>query len=256
MYQVSPESSQHEFLDLWDAAKAHLDLQVDGGIRFWLCMWPWPSAIEHHCFRLGNQIFLIRVVDADGRIEGPGSLASMRAAARGLRAHFCLLPMKRSRMDGRWLADRGGWGLVSAQTGQPVDPVALVTEQAVVMTDWEVHHFAVGALRHALKEHGRMVTGWHCDPRVFPTIWFSTQSEEQQWIVVRAARYPKTPSKPRHWRSIVEQCRANSSRGHFQPVVISCDSKAEEMIPTLGPLLRGHPLQAFYPEAGMPSWAG
>lgn len=255
MYRVEPEPARDEFQELWEASRAHLDRQVDGGVRFWLRMWPWPSALEHHCFRLGNQIFVVRVVDADGRADGPGSAASIRAAARSLRGQACLLPMKRSLGDGHWEAILEGWGLECARTGRPVDPAALVTGDDVLMSDWEVHHFAVSAVKQALWDHGRKVTSWHSDPRVYPTIWFSTQDGGQEWIVVRASRYPKTPPRVRHWNAIVEQCAASSARGHFVPVVVSRETLNEVMTPEPGLLLRGHPLQAFFVGAGPPLWA-
>jgi hypothetical protein len=255
MYRINPHSASTEFVALCAAARAHLENQVDGGIRFWLRLWPQASAIEHLCFRLGNQVFVVRVLDVHGQIDGPGDLASLRATARGLHAHPCLLPMRRSSLTGEWVADSPSWGLVCARSGRPVHPVELVTEDEVVVSDWEVHHFATQATLHALAQSGLAISSWHADPRVFPTIWFSRPDGEQGWIVVRAARYPLTPKKPRQWRAIVKACTPEGTQGHYLPVLVSADNNEVQMTPTSGPLLRGHPLQAFFLGPGAAPWA-
>jgi hypothetical protein len=37
------------------------------------------------------------------------------------------------------VADKPGWGLLDAETRNPVDPAALVTDEKIEMTPWEVH---------------------------------------------------------------------------------------------------------------------
>jgi hypothetical protein len=38
-------------------------------------------------------------------------------------------------------------GLVDAQTGRPINPVALVNDELIEMTDWELQDFAVQIVR-------------------------------------------------------------------------------------------------------------
>jgi len=62
------------FFGCWQAVGEHLDRQVDSGIRSWLRAHPYPPFLEHLSFRLGNQLFFVRVEDVDGNVEGtPGA---------------------------------------------------------------------------------------------------------------------------------------------------------------------------------------
>lgn len=74
------EMSESYFL-CWKAAGIHLSKQVDGGSRSWLRARPYRPFLEHLSFRLGNQLFFVRVEDVDRTVEGPGSLRGLAAAA-------------------------------------------------------------------------------------------------------------------------------------------------------------------------------
>ena len=83
MYTIELQKMSPQFLDCWKAAGNHLNRQVQDGIQSWLRAHPFPPFLEHLSFRLGNQLFFIRVEDIDQDIEGPGSLAGLNTIADG-----------------------------------------------------------------------------------------------------------------------------------------------------------------------------
>ena len=89
MYKVETQEMSDEFSTCWKAAGTHLSKQVDGGIQSWLRAHPYPPFLEHLSFRLGNQLFFIRVEDVDGKIQGPGSLLGLHAAAKSANGQTC-----------------------------------------------------------------------------------------------------------------------------------------------------------------------
>lgn len=236
MQEVTPA-----FLDCWRAAGAHLNNQVQDGIQSWIRAHPYPPFLEHLSFRLGNQLFFVRVEDVDGVVEAPGSLLGLQAAAVGNGGHACVMSMRRTR-TGEWLPDRPGWGLVDSETGKAVDPVFLVSDEMLEMTDWEIHDTAVQVVRDYLLKQGHELMSWQGNPSVDPAIWFIGDSKGPEWVVVRAARFPeKEAMRPTNWLAIVSGCKRMSHIGHFASVaLVSTDqpfaSEAERAVP----LWRGH----------------
>ena len=65
MHEIEMQEISPEFLKCWHAAALHLNKQVQGGIQAWLRNNPYPPFLEHLSFRLGNQLFFVRVEDID-----------------------------------------------------------------------------------------------------------------------------------------------------------------------------------------------
>lgn len=61
MHNIEMQEMSPDFLKCWQAAGMHLDKQVQGGIKSWLRAHPYPPVLEHLSFRLGNQLFFVRV---------------------------------------------------------------------------------------------------------------------------------------------------------------------------------------------------
>ena len=126
MYDIEMHDVSEEFARCWQAAGRHIQMQMQGPFRSWLKATLIPPFLEHLSFRLGNQLFFIRLGDVDGKLEIPGSLEGLQSIADGCKGHACLMPMHRQ--AGRWPPDASGWGLLDAQTGGIFDPVALVSD--------------------------------------------------------------------------------------------------------------------------------
>ena len=206
MHDIEMQEMTPEFGQLWQAAGRHLNSQVQDGIRTWMRAEASPPFLEHLSFRLGNQLFFIRVEDAERRVLGPGTLSGLHMVADGNRGHACILEM-RQEPNGSWTATREGWGLVDASTGVLIDPLDLVSDEKIEMTDWEVHDMAVQVVRNSLKEQGYQLMSWQSNPDVDPAIWFVGESDRPEWVVVRGVRYPeKQASRPDNWESIAAGC--------------------------------------------------
>lgn len=237
-----------EFLKCWQAAGDHLNKQVQGGIQSWLRAHPYPPFLEHLSFRLGNQVFFVRVEDAEKRVDGPGSLRGLLSVADGCKGQACILPMKKKFLGGAWVAERGGWGLVDARNGASVDPVMLITDRKVEMTDWELQDFAVQVIRIQLEKDGYQLMSWQGNPGVDPAIWFVGKSKRPEWVVVRAVRYPLSHvARPANWGAIAAGCAHMSSLGHFAQVAFAstdqpCQVEGEISVP----LWRGHGVHVRY----------
>ena len=70
---------------------AVLTRQVQGPLHSWLKANLNPPFLEHLSFRLGNQLFFIRIEDVDDKLEVPGSRDGIRAIADGCKGHACLM---------------------------------------------------------------------------------------------------------------------------------------------------------------------
>jgi hypothetical protein len=104
MYDIEMNEMPEAFFLCWKAAGIHLSKQVDSGIKMWLRAHPYPPFLEHLSFRLGNQLFFVRVEDIDGHVKGPGSAQGHVTAAQLANGRACTLPMRRRFPDAEWVA--------------------------------------------------------------------------------------------------------------------------------------------------------
>lgn len=239
MYEIESPEVSDEFARCWQAAGRHIAARAQGPIS-WLKATLTPPYLEHLSFRLGNQLFFVRIEDVDNELDVPASRTLLMHIVEGCKGRPCLMPMRRR--GGTWTPEAAGWGLIDARTGTPVDPVALVSDERIEMTDWEVHDAAVQVVRDHLARVGKKLMSWTGDPRIDPTIWF-VGDNGPEWVVVRAVRYPApTASPPADWAKLVECCAPLGKVGHFASVSLASAEDAfdpDRIIPP-EPLWRGH----------------
>jgi hypothetical protein len=244
MIEIELQWASEEFRRCWAAAGRHLDSCVPG-LR-WLKADLSPPFLEHLSFELGNQAFFVRVEDTDGILDAPGIRGGLLAIATGCNGHPCLLPMRRNGSE--WAPEYPGWGLVNARTGAPIDPVALVTDQQIEMTNWELQDFAVQVVSSQLQKEGREVTLRQGNPDVDPSIWFVGDSGPE-WVVVRAVRYPELQADPPiNLREVAENCSSRGKVGYFASVGVASADDAFDPSGTIPPvpLWRGRPMVLRY----------
>lgn len=233
-----------EFEDLWMAAGRHLQSCVEGGLNTWLRVHRSPPFLEHLSFRLGNQLFFIFLVDIDRVVTSPGSLRSLQHVTQACGGIPCLMPMERTPGSKEWQPVQSGWGLIHAVTHEAIDPPSLVTDEAIVMTDWELQDFAVNVVRKNLEDAGHALMSWNADPDVSPNVWFIGASGRPEWVVVRAARYPaRDASRPPNLSCLNLSHNGQPSIGYFASVTfVNAEDPFDPMAATTGnylPLLRG-----------------
>ena len=93
MHNIEMHQASDEFAKCWQAAGLNLSDRGDGRVD-WLRADLVPPFLEHLSFRLGNQLFYVRLVDVDGRLKTPGNHSGLQAVADGFRGLACLIPMK------------------------------------------------------------------------------------------------------------------------------------------------------------------
>jgi hypothetical protein len=235
------------FAKCWQAAGLHLQEQGQGSLN-WLRAHLNPPFLEHLSFRIGNQLFFVRVEDAEDQVVGPASLEGLLSIADGCKGHACVMPMMK-RGD-EWRCAVSGWGLLDARTEKVINPVALVTDEKITMTDWELQDLAVQVVRDDLEKSGKKLMSWQGNPSVDPSLWF-VGDNGPEWVVIRAARWPENDvSIPNNINKIALECSPKSKTGHY--AVVRATNKNDPFDPQAKengnfiPLVRGEGITVGY----------
>ena len=241
MHDIEMHEPTEEFAHCWRAAGQHLQSQTHDAQLSWLKAKLKPPFLEHLSFRLGNQLFFIRVEDINENVHGPGNPNGFRTIAKGCNGVPCRMPMRQT--EAGWIPELPGWGLIHADTSEPVYPFSLVSDEKTQMTDWEVHDFAVQLTRDNIveKKLRRELMSSNGDPNVDPSIWFVGENGPE-WAVVRAVRFPVIEATPpENLAEIAATCARLSTIGYFASIVLanSDDRDRPQGTPAL-PLWRGH----------------
>jgi hypothetical protein len=243
MIDIEMHDVTEEFRSCWGSAGRHLNMQVQGGSLSWLKASLTPPFLEHLSFRIGNQLFYVRIVDVNGRVNGPGNPSGFARIAKECQGHALLMPMEATE-DG-WEPAELGWGLIDPESNLSVNPLDLVTEEKIEVTEWELLDFGVQVVRdHILKNLNLEIMSTLADPGVDPSIWF-VGPDGPEWVVVRVARYPSPQAAmPNNIGDISTSCARTGVVGHFASVVFANDKEAYD--PDHGgvgmKLWRGHPV--------------
>ncbi|MCE5972619.1 hypothetical protein LZA78_03900 [Sinirhodobacter sp. WL0062] len=247
MFTFRPDDPSDDFVACFTAAGEHLASCLPPGFPYWLKRTVTPPFLEHLSFRLGNQLFFIRLEDVDRRLAMPGDRSLLDRISTGSQGHACLMPMRRGAAG--WRPDLPGWGLVDAYTGLPVDPPALVSDALIEMTDWELHSMAVQVVQMQLAaECGVTSLTVQVDPKIDPSIWFEG-SKGRSWIVLRASRdLEPFPARPSHILEMVRSPALRGTHGFFVGVRLSAveQGSSAQASGAARPLWRGHALQAAW----------
>ena len=248
MHHIHMAEVSEEFARCWQVAGIHIQNQAQGGLHSWLRAHLNPPFLEHLSFRLGNQLFFVQLQDVDDVLEMPGHLGGLLSVADGCQGHACLMPMRK--IMGEWRCVATGWGLMDARTKRTVNPVALISYEPIEMTDWELQDFAVQVVRSQLEKDGRQLMSWQGNPSVDPSIWF-IGDDGPEWIVVRAARWPKRDvAIPSNIADIAKGSAKLTNKGNFAVVrVANANDPFDPMADKFGnflPLFRGQGLSVGY----------
>jgi hypothetical protein len=247
MHEIEMSEVSEEFAKCWKAAGIHIQNQAQGGLRSWLKADLNPPFLEHLSFRLGNQLFFVRIIDVDKQLNTPGNPEGLKMIADACKGHACFMPMQK--INDHWVAVENGWGLVNTEYIS-INPIELITEDKVVMTDWELQDFAVQIVRDSLVEQGKELTSWHGNPAVHPSIWFVGENG-LEWVLVKAIRWPETDCEiPENINEIADGVKGVAQKGHFAAVkVANANDPFDPMAKANGnfiQLYRGEKLSASY----------
>ena len=194
-------------------------LQMKGGSELvWMRAHLEVPFMEHLSFRLGNQLFFVRLEDVHGLVKMPGTEEDLAKIARECKGYACIMPMRFS--FGNWLCSGEGWNLLTLENRTPVIPPDLVTDEKIEMTDWELHDFAVQVARKELTESGDTVSAWNSNPELQPSLWLGGDAG-LQWVVLQAVRFPQEAKIPDNIHEIDEAYKVRGAKGNFAYVSFS-----------------------------------
>jgi hypothetical protein len=252
MHDIEMHEASPEFAQCFQAAGRHLLTQAQGVELSWLKADLRPPFLEHLSFRIGNQLFFIRLEEVGRQLATPGGPQGLTSIADGCNGHACLMEMRYTTHG--WRPENPGWGLTDIKTGRSINPAELVSDEKIEMTDWELHDFAVQQVRHfAVEKEGKQLMSFCGNPGVDPSIWFIGENGPE-WIVVRAVRFPENKAAiPDNINNIASSCCKLSNVGHFASVAFAgAYSKYDPENPE--PLWRGYGMHANF--SGLQSLAG
>ena len=228
MFSIQDSSEHESFVAMWEAARAHLrrcfesvgptcsgDAPRQGSSSFrWIrqrCEGPYR---DHHSFFLHDVPHFVALQDADrpeARLIQPEATAVI---ARAWNGHACVLPMH---LDGdRWTPLAGGTGLrkLARQAdgrvddaafdrgdhGPEHDPNVFRADADVLVTDEELHDFAIQIVDGEVVRSGGGSIRSQNDPKVLPSISWIDADGAPQWAIVQAVRFGEPePGMPIRW---------------------------------------------------------
>lgn len=243
MYDIYMEDPTKDYIDVWAAAGKHLTVMAQDSIS-WIKSDPNPPFLEHLSFRLGNQIFFLRIEDVDDAIALPGNPDGLFTIADGYKATACILPMKKIGLE--WRPALADWGLVDAHTRKPFNPVDLISDEKIEMTPWELQDFAVQVVRNYLTEQGFEIMSFNSHLGVNPSIWF-VRDKTPEWVMVNYALFPAMEiATPKTIDELLEAPSLVTNAGNTANVFIasSAEMTNESGVPI--PPYRGHALSVRF----------
>lgn len=216
MYQIEQSPPSDNFKNAWSVAGQHIQKQADVGLS-WLRADLNPPMAEHLSFRIGNQIFFVFVNAAEFDYQSGKDLFDK--VCDEANAIPCIMPMKK--WFGKWKPSQPSWGLMHAQSNQPLNPLDYVSDELIEMTDWELHDFAIQVVCSHLEKEGKKVFSKQPSTEIDPSIWFE-DSDGPHFIVVRFARHPVPETlAPKNIEAIKQGCSKLSESGYLASVVFA-----------------------------------
>ncbi len=245
MYRVEQEEPSLEFTHAWRAAGKHIQLQGQGGVN-WIRSDLNPPMAEHLSFRIGNKLFFVFVEAAEFSFAHGHDL--FLKVAKEATAIPCVMPM--TEQLSQYVPDSCGWGLIHAETRQSINPLELVTDELIVISDWELHDFAIQVVKSNLEKDGKNVFSSQSSLQINPSIWFEILGQAY-WIVVRAARFPeKEATAPPNISDIKADCVSMGRVGYFASVGVANNKDPFDPQANVNgnflPLYRGHGMFVRY----------
>lgn len=245
MHIIDQEKPSEDFQAAWVTAAKHIQAQCRGGIK-WIRVNLRRPFIEHLSFTIGNQLFFV-FVEAE-EFELSYRYDAFIGCADKAKAVPLVITMKKN--IGTYEPSGGGWGLLNAVTKCPVDPLALVSDDLIEISDWELHDFAITVVKNRLIEEGKNVYSTCSDMEANPQLWFE-ENDLDYWVVIRGFRHPtESDRRPEDLDLIAEGVQKENSAGYYALVTVAnsddpFDPEAADNGNFL-PLYRGHSMTIKY----------
>jgi ribosomal protein S27AE len=237
-FQIHMGKVTPEFASCWRCAGSFLNSRGDNRIS-WIKAELTPPFLEHLSFRIGNQLFFIRLVDVDQNADFPGTIDGLRMISEACGGFGCLMPMKS--IAGAWEVVESGWGLVDITNYKTIDPIDKISDELVEMTKWEISDFAVQVVKnYIVKELGYELMSSQSNPDVHPSIWFVGEGGPEFVIVNALLCNQDIKDLSYDLDVIAQQCSKVSSAGHLATVRLRNAEQIDNDATAVRPLFRGH----------------
>ncbi|MEE9223110.1 MAG: hypothetical protein V3V40_06595 [Nitrosomonadaceae bacterium] len=237
MYQAKQSEPSQEFKNAWQAAGRFLQSKGGEGLNWIRSNLNLPM-VEHLSFRLGNQLFFVFIEAAEFNFQKSSKL--FLDVSREAKATPCIMSMEQR--ISKYEPCNSGWGLVNAESGVVINPIAMISGELIERSEWELHDFAIQTVKTYLTKQGKDVFSAQSSLHIDPSIWFE-ESESAHWVVVRAVKYPdKEAVLPHNINEIAQDCAHMGKVGYFASVslVNSDDTFEPDANGNYLPLYRGH----------------
>ena len=198
----------------------------------------------HTSFRIGNQLFFIHIVDLDDNMETPGSIEGFISICERFQCLACLIPVRKK--NNKWVIENLDWGLIDAKTRDVIDPYQLVSDEKIVMSDYEIHEMGNDYVRYHIitKNLGYKVSSFIIDPDIIPSIIFNKENE-QCCVLVKVSYDPNPGVRQEDFKDELENMKSSfpDMTVYFAGVHLFGQEQMKQKDYTL-PLYRG---QGYYP---------
>ena len=185
MYLIEQDDLSEEFLTAWKLAGSHFQKMGQGSTN-WIRDNLNKPFVEHLSFRIGNQLFFIFIEIYNVLFETKKEF--FLSVCEEANAIPCLFRMQR--VFSSFEPTLGGWGLVNAIDGTNVNPLELVSNELIPMTDWEVHDFGIKFIKNHIKNQGNEILSSQSSLTIYPNIWFKDlKNGKTHWVIVKSARH-------------------------------------------------------------------
>ncbi len=236
MYNIEMHEVSDDFARCLNTGLNHIQSKGREAIK-WLKCDLVPPFLDHASFRIGNQLFFLRIEDIDESLETPSNPEGLKTIANGCNGIACHMPMKRKGVG--WEVVAEDWGLIDPNNKTIINPFELVTDENILMTDWEIQDFAVQVVRNYIKEKlGFKILSSQGNPSVYPSLWFAGK-EKKECVVVSSSRFgEQLPQLPLNINDITKIASKMTDKVYFAPVFFfhPQQKKYKEVLP----LYRGH----------------
>ena len=236
MYEIKMHQVSDDFKSCWHTAMMHLETRGREVIK-WLKSDLVPPFLDHISFRIGNQLFFIRLEDKDNNLDTPSNPDGLKMIADGCDGIACHMPMIRKGIN--WEVDASDWGLINPKTKELINPYDIVTNENIIMTDWEIQDFAVQVVRNYIKDKlGFKIFSSQGNPSVHPSLWFKGK-EKDECVIVGSARFGGyIPELPTNIDDIIKTVSNVTDKVHFASVCFYHPKQKNNN--DVLPLYRGH----------------
>ena len=219
-YEIAPFEVTPEFEECWHSAGQHLNLRIRDSGASWLRA-ELPVFREHLSFALGNQLFFVQLYNVDEPTNGWWQSTRLSMAVEDANGIGCLMPMKLR--DGAWKPVEPGWGLIDMNSRLSLIPAEKVTEERILMTEWEIHDVGVQVARQHLAANGWTVTSWQSDIELNPSIFAGKDGQLCGFVVRNSNKGPDKGARPVNTKQIAEQMRSQGWGAKFIGLKVAGD---------------------------------